>query len=126
MRPNQGSDSGTDSPAPASSALWNGGPALGPFQPIWNAWDVADGEVRELPLAHFREALRRQVEEMQEHLDNGRPDAAANEGIDMISIALNVLRWLGRNPEDIGRIAEERARKRLEGQTAAILEKYRV
>lgn len=126
VRPNRSSDPSTDNLASTPSIRRPDVLALGPFQSIWNAWDVADAEIRELPLKHFQEALRHQIEELQNHLDNNEADAVANEGIDIVSIGLNVLRWLDRAPEDISRIAEARARNRLEGQTSAILEKYRV
>ena len=125
MQSNDGSDPGADCLDPPYVQR-DEESALGPFQPIWDAWDVADAQIRELPLAHFQEALRRQIEELREHLDNGKPDAAANEGIDIVCIGLNVLRWLDRTPEGISRIAGARARTRIEGQTMAILEKYRV
>jgi cytochrome P450 len=105
-------------------------PPLGPFQDLWNAWDEADTELRRTQLPHFSHAVVVQYEELTEHLarrdrataENRR--AAAREMIDVISVALNTLRWLDYDPEEIAQLTRERARDRMAGQTLAILEKY--
>jgi len=97
---------------------------LGPFQEIWEAWEEAHAEITDKPISHFRIATDLQFDELCEHLANGDRDAAAREAVDIISIALNVLRWLGHTPEEIGVIADLRAKRRLKGQSLAILEKY--
>lgn len=108
----------------------DGNPALGPFQAFWDAWSEADTEIKRKKLEHFSRAVEIQFLELGEHLD--RPDrdeatnryAAAKEATDVISIALNTLRWMKFEPAEIAKIARDRARDRMLGQTHAILEKY--
>lgn len=97
---------------------------LGPFQAIWEAWDEAHDEVTRKPLSHFRRAVEIQFDELEEHLRVNDRDAASREATDIISIALNLLRWLGYQPEEIDEIARSRAERRMSGQALAILEKY--
>lgn len=99
-------------------------PPLGPFQEIWDAWEEVRPEIAEKPLSHFRRAIEIQFEELDGHLANDDRDAAAREIIDMVSIALNTLRWLDYQPEEIAEIARMRARRRMEGQAQSILDKY--
>jgi hypothetical protein len=98
--------------------------SLGPFQPIWDAWDESNDEITGKPLSHFRRAMEVQFEELQAHLDANNDPAAANEAADIISVALNVMRWLGHSPDEVIEIVRVRAAQRLSGQTQAILEKY--
>ena len=100
-------------------------PPLGPFQEIWDAWEEVRPELAGKPLSHFRRAIEIQFDELDGHLENGEREAAAQEIIDMISIALNTLRWLDYQPDEIAEIAERRARRRMEGQTRSILDKYK-
>ena len=98
---------------------------LGPFQAIWDAWEEADAEVKGKPLTHFERAVEIQFEELRTHLANSDREAAAREAVDIISIGLNMLRWLKYRPEDVARVAESRGNNRMRGQAAAILEHYR-
>lgn len=108
----------------------DGNQALGPFQGFWDAWSDADTEIKEKKLPHFSYAVAIQYEEMREHLERDDRDdvanryAAAKEATDVISIALNTLRWMEFEPAEIAQIAQDRARDRMVGQTHAILEKY--
>jgi hypothetical protein len=97
---------------------------LGPFQEVWGAWDEADGEVRRKPLTHFQRAIEIQFAELEEHLASGRRVGAAREVIDIISIALNLLRRLGYTAEEVEDLAVSRARERMKGHALAILDKY--
>jgi hypothetical protein len=97
---------------------------LGPFQDLWDAWNDAGEEIRGRPFEHFQLAAAIQFEEMRGHLDNGNREAAAREVVDLISIALNTMRWLGYQPGEIGRIARDRAAGRMRGRTRSILDKY--
>ncbi|MFF0745167.1 hypothetical protein ACFYVL_32675 [Streptomyces sp. NPDC004111] len=97
---------------------------LGPFQGMWEAWDEAHDEVTHKPLAHFRRAADIQFDELEEHLAAGDSKAAAREVADIISIAINTMRWLGHTPEEIAEIARDRAEQRMKGQASAILDKY--
>ncbi|RSM57833.1 hypothetical protein DMH03_26135 [Amycolatopsis sp. WAC 01376] len=97
---------------------------LGPFQDFWNAWNEVHEEIREKDFEHFPRAVQIQFEEMREHLDNDDARAAAREATDVISIALNTMRWLGYGPAEIAEIARDRARERMLGQTPSILGKY--
>lgn len=99
---------------------------LGPFQEFWKAWNEVDEEIRAKNFEHFPRAVQIQFEEMRQHLSKGDKQRAAREVVDVISIALNTLRWLGFGPEDIAEIARDRANRRMRGQTAGILEKYQV
>lgn len=100
------------------------GPELGPFQDMWDAWEESRGELLAKPLAHFRKATDVQFDELAEHLAVADRDAAGREATDVISIALNLLRWLGYTPAEIGEIARARAANRMKGRTLEILEKY--
>lgn len=97
---------------------------LGPFQDFWDAWSEVDEEIKGKKLPHFSRAVQIQYDEMQEHLDRDDLAAAAREAADVISIALNTMRWLGLQPGDIAKIAQARAEDRMRGQTHAILDKY--
>jgi hypothetical protein len=97
---------------------------LGPFQDIWDAWDEAHDEITAKPLEHFETAVEHQFKELRAHLAARDRGAAANEAMDVISIGLNVLRWLEYQPEEISGVARSRAEHRMSGQTMAILEKY--
>ncbi|MFK0248412.1 hypothetical protein ACIQUM_27280 [Amycolatopsis azurea] len=98
---------------------------LGPFQDFWNAWDEVHDEICGKPFEHFPRAAEIQFREMRGHLDDGDTLAAAREATDVISVALNTLRWLGYGPAEAATIARDRARERMLGQTPSILEKYR-
>jgi hypothetical protein len=100
------------------------GSPLGPFQDIWDAWEEAGPEIKDKPLGHFKRAIEIQFDELEAHRKKGDRDAAAREIVDIISIALNTLRWLSYEPEEIGEIARMRASKRMKGQARAILAKY--
>jgi len=97
---------------------------LGPFQEIWNAWDEADPQIKGKPITHFRKATDVQFDEIDAHLAAGDREATAREAVDVISIALNVLRWLDYSPDQIAELAQGRARNRMSGQALEILEKY--
>lgn len=100
------------------------GPELGPFQDMWEAWEAARPELLSKPLIHFRRATDIQFDELEAHLRVSDREAAGREATDIVSIALNLLRWLGYTPEEIGEIARARAAQRMKGQTLEILEKY--
>ncbi|WP_370943015.1 hypothetical protein AB5J62_28605 [Amycolatopsis sp. cg5] len=97
---------------------------LGPFQPLWTAWNQADKEVKAKPIEHFEVATTVQFKELRTHLGNKNDKAAANEVIDVISIALNLMRNLGYTPEEVAEIARERAELRMHDKTLGILDKY--
>lgn len=99
-------------------------PELGPFQDMWDAWEEVRGELLSKPLSHYRRATEIQFDELDEHLAVDDRAAAAREATDIISIALNVLRWLEYTPAEISDIARSRAAERMQGQTPEILEKY--
>ncbi|MFF7081253.1 hypothetical protein [Streptomyces lavendulae] len=97
---------------------------LGPFQQMWDAWEEAGDELARKPLSHFRRATDIQFDELEGHLARGDREAAAREVADIISIALNTMRWLGHAPAEISEIARSRAGDRMNGQAHAILAKY--
>lgn len=97
---------------------------LGPFQDIWDAWEEVRSDISGKPVSHFRRAIEIQFDELDQHLGRANRDAAAWEVIDMISIALNMMRWLGYGPSEVAEIARTRARQRMRGQTRSILDKY--
>ncbi|WP_125728182.1 hypothetical protein [Kibdelosporangium aridum] len=97
---------------------------LGAFQDIWDAWDESDADIKAKPLRHFETAVDEQFVELRRHLHANEPDRAANEAVDIISIALNLLRNLGHGPEDVATLVTARAQNRMRGQTRAILDKY--
>lgn len=97
---------------------------LGPFQGIWQAWDEAHDAMMEKPLEHFQVTTEHQFKEIRSHLADGDRKAAAREAIDIVSIALNLLRQLGYDPAEVAEIARDRADNRMRGQVHEILEKY--
>ncbi|SDZ08716.1 hypothetical protein SAMN05421504_109130 [Amycolatopsis xylanica] len=97
---------------------------LGPFQPLWTAWNEADSEVKAKPIRHFKVATDVQFSELETHLGDHNDKAAANEVIDVISIALNLMRKLGYTPDEVAEIARDRAEQRMRGQAISILDKY--
>lgn len=97
---------------------------LGPFQGMWEAWAEASEEINRKPLSHFRRAAEIQFDELEEHLSVGDREAAAREVADIISIAINTMRWLGYTPEEIAEVAQNRAEHRMKGKAPAILAKY--
>lgn len=97
---------------------------LGAFGAIWEAWDEAHDEVVGKPLSHFRRAVELQFDELEGHLKAEDRAAAVREAVDVISIALNTLRWLGCKPDEVAEIAHLRAENRMRGQALAILDKY--
>lgn len=98
---------------------------LGPFQDIWEAWDEARNEICGKDVSHFETAVTVQFDELKQHLADGKREKAAREAIDVISIALNLLRSLKYEPEEIASIARARAHDRMKGKALDILEKYR-
>lgn len=97
---------------------------LGPFQDIWEAWEEVRSDIAGKPLSHFRRAIEIQFDEIDEHLAGENRDAAAREVIDVISIALNTMRWLDYSPTEIAETAKMRAQQRMKGQARSILDKY--
>lgn len=102
----------------------DGNLALGPFQAFWDAWSEADEKIKGKDFDHFPRLVLIQFMEMHGHLKRGERMAAAREATDVISIALNTLRWMNFEPAEIAKIARDRARNRMCGQTDAILEHY--
>lgn len=100
-------------------------PVLGPFQYFWDVWEYADEAVKGKDFAHFPGVTAVQFVELAEHLADGNRLAAAREATDVISIALNALRWLGLRPADVAQLVDERARELAQpGQVHALLERY--
>lgn len=97
---------------------------LGPFQEVWTSWDEVHDAMLDKPLSHFRRAAEVQFEEMEGHLLHGDDKKAAREFVDLISIALNGLRWLGYAPEDVAELVRDRAEDRMKGRGGEILDKY--
>jgi hypothetical protein len=97
---------------------------LGPFQDIWKAWDEARDEICGKGVGHFERAVMIQFEELKEHLAEGKREKAAREAIDVISIALNLLRNMEYEPEEIATLAKARAHDRMQGKAREILQKY--
>src|SRR5688572_22034695 len=90
---------------------------LGPFQKLWEAWDEADVEIRNQPLEHFELVIGHQLVEFKHHRDNGNHTAAAQEVVDIISAALNLMRWMELKPGEIADLAMSRAERRMRGKT---------
>jgi hypothetical protein len=97
---------------------------LGPFQAIWSAWNESDEAIKQKPLHHFQRAIEIQFEELEAHIAAGDREAAAREATDVISISLNMLRWLGYEPAEVSDIVRSRAELRMRDQTDKILGKY--
>ena len=70
---------------------------------------------------HFTATILTQLEEVEME----PRDTRAKEIIDIISVSLNWLRWLGLTPKDIAEQVRARAAKRYAGQGDAIFEKYK-
>ncbi len=83
-----------------------------------------DQEIKNKPIEHFRRAIDIQFDELEEHLRNDDRTRARREAMDVISIALNLLRQLNCTPDDIEKIARDRAASRMHGRARSILDKY--
>ncbi|MFJ1758719.1 hypothetical protein ACIOD2_00280 [Amycolatopsis sp. NPDC088138] len=97
---------------------------LGPFQAMWRAWDEVDDELKAKPLAHFERSVAIQFEELRDHLAAGDREAAVREAVDVVSIGLNCLRWLGLDPAQVAEAAQSRTTNRMQGRAREILDKY--
>jgi len=97
---------------------------LGPFQELWNAWDEAQSDLSGKPISHFRRVVEIQFDEIGRHLAVNENDAAVREVVDIISVALNLMRRLGCTPEEVADVVRSRAERRMKGQALEILKKY--
>jgi hypothetical protein len=97
---------------------------LGPFQVLWEVWNPAHDQMVGKEVEHFRDAYAAQLPELVAHFRAGDTRRAANEAVDMISISLNFMRRLGYKPTEIVEIVQDRAERRMAGQTEEILRKY--
>ena len=98
---------------------------LGPLQDAWDAWSGVQEQVSAKPWYHFPTVIAIQFAEAAEHKAHGQPERAANEIVDIMSVCLNWLRWMGyTTPKSVATIIRARAANRYAGQTQAILDKY--
>jgi hypothetical protein len=97
---------------------------LGPFQEIWDAWNEAHIDTDVQSLEDFHRVFEAQFKELSQHFTQGDERRAAFEAVDIISVALTVLRWLKLEPTEIALLARQRARERMKGQVNEILAKY--
>jgi hypothetical protein len=97
---------------------------LGPFEAMWLAWNDVHDDLKAKPLSHFERSVEIQFEEMREHLAAGDRDAAVREAVDIVSIGLNCLRWMGLDPAEVAEAVRSRTDTRMQGQTREILDKY--
>lgn len=97
---------------------------LGPWQSGWDAWSEGHDRCMSFSPDHFQTTLLIQIIEVREQLALGDDEHAAKEMNDIISVTLNWMRWLGFEPQDIARIAEERGTLRYKGQVHEIMDKY--
>ena len=95
---------------------------LGPFQAIVDAWAPAHDRVMIQPVSHFPEVIRIQVEEAL--AESPKSLRQVNEIIDIISVALNWLRWTGLDDAAIADFVRSRAQNRY-FDPDAIFEKYK-
>ena len=94
---------------------------LGPFQDIWDAWDPVDARVIKQPASHFPAVIQLQLNEAAAESINSR----GKEVVDIISVSLNWLRWLGYSPAEVADLVRARADDRYVGKVEAILDKYK-
>ena len=94
---------------------------LGPLQAVWDAWDEVHALVMAQPDSHFAAAIQLQLAEAAAEPVETR----TKEVIDVISVALNWLRYLGHTPESTAQAIRDRAGYRYAGQSQAIFVKYR-
>ena len=94
---------------------------LGPFQSTWDAWNVVDVRCKMQPRSHFPRVVELQLKE----IEAAWPDKAGvtKEVVDIISIALNWLRWLGFTDEEVAGVVEQRSLRYSDPE--AIFAKYR-
>lgn len=97
---------------------------LGVLQGFRDAWDEVHQRVMDKPWSHFYRAIEIQMEELNDHIEGGHLAKAKNEAADIVSVALNIFRWLGCDEAETARILKERADNRMKGQAAAIMDKY--
>ncbi len=89
-----------------------------------DTWDEVHDQVVEKPRYHFLRTLGIQLEEVEDDLDRGDLPHAAKEMVDIISVTLNWMRWLGLSAEDIAKVIKTRTETRYLGQAQDILDKY--
>lgn len=100
---------------------------LGPLQDIWNAWDDPEVQAQVCTKAwsYFPKVISIQFQEAWGHHLEGEGEKSANEVVDILSVCLNWLRWMGHTtPESVAERIRTRAANRYEGQAQAILDKY--
>ena len=109
-------------------------PVLGPLQPIWDAWLPIAREINAQPESHFAATLRYQLvelddasEQYRQSVNSEAEDACLahymDEVVDVISVALNWLRWLGLNDKEAAFVIRRRAKRYADPM--AIFAKYR-
>lgn len=97
---------------------------LGPFQAMWDACVETHEELNRKPLSYFRRTADDHFEELARHWRAGDQLAAARKAIDVINVALKLMRRFDHTPAQVGEIARLRAIQRMKGQTQQILDKY--
>jgi hypothetical protein len=91
---------------------------------LFNTWSPQHYRIMELDEKDFQVAIVEQLKEIHEHLRNKLQRKTANEIVDIISISINWLRWLGYTPDEMYRAIEERIRTRYKNNIREILDKY--
>lgn len=92
---------------------------LGSFVALWLAWDKSWPRTQTLDEDHFYHAIYHQLLELTESEVDHKP----KELVDIISITLNWLHWLGYAPEDIAQTVMDRARTKYV-DTDGIIDRY--
>ena len=95
---------------------------LGPFQDIWDAWEPVNERTMRQPVDHFDVSLRMQLDEIE--VEDPKSIRTTKEIIDIISLALNWMRWQGHTPGSIAALVKWRAETRYAPDPNAIFEKY--
>ena len=97
---------------------------LGPLQGMRDAWDRVHDQVMAKPSSHFRISIGIQMDEVDKEIAKGNGSHAAKEMVDILSVTLNWMRWLGLSAGEIAHVIRARAADRYEGQAQNILDKY--
>ena len=100
------------------------GRPLGPLQAVWDAWEPVTKGIIGKPASHFILTLVVQIAEILAALEAGDKAHAAEEMVDLMSVAQNWMRSIGLSDLEVAEAIVKRAQERYVGQAAKIMKKY--
>ena len=107
----------------ASWVKGRGRKGLGVLEDMWDAWTPIQHIQKGFTFSRYYQLMEWQFDEFFTHIKEGKQGKAANEVVDMISIALNLLRRLGLDHKQVEEVIRNRIWTRYVGQTERIMER---